>query len=1081
MQKRRLGRTNLQVSVVGFGTCQLRMVPETQAIDTLLWGFDLGVNLVHTAPDYEGAEDIVAEATARTSRKVIVASQGYDVHGNSDGPVRHFEHLFEATCRRFRTDRMELYGIACVDDREAYKENVWGKGGMVEFLQKKKAQGRIGGTFCTTHGNPEFIAKLVRSGAFDAIMVAYNELGFHLLSYNPPPGRHFENLQQNKAEIFPLCKELDVGVMVMKPLAGGLLCRSRAFPPRYENTGQRFSATDVLRSILANSEVTCVMPGTASVAEAKENAKAGHAPFEAAAPVNVEIRERISLMQTNICSRCGACEQQCSQKLPVSWLYRAGYVALHPSETFETWNEVEYFRLHPKEQATCSTCPDVTCQCPSGLDIPRSLSNLHTQMIELRDKGLVSAGGSVPAVGGKDFCARVVLRDLPQTLAPGERATARFFVENAGTRSWFTENNPHCSGVALAATIGNDPATQVRLRHDVHPGERCHFVFEVAAPHAPGKLPVKLQLLGEHEGYSEKTGPLLFEGNITITAPEAAAQAPRPPAPQSGVHEYAVEWIEHNLPEAWPEGSQFHAYVRFANRGTKTWLAQHRRGHCVDMAIIVNGGPPKGVRVTRDVPPGGEITLALPLPLTSGGGPTWEVKIGLVEQNVAWFSDKGAQSLFVKIKKAPPETGPTAEALVVASKSNNWGYQPTSGITRGRDGRRYPLFIREARGARVRDPEGNEWVDYVMGWGSALLGYAHPEIQAAVTPHLNSGAVLSLPHELEMKLTAALCDRFPGNEAVLFGKNGSDVCTAAVRVARIFTGRRQVLFSGYHGWQDWHASVASPELADPRATAEAFRFPTNDLDGFHQLLKKHRGQVAAVVLEPAAQVEGVEGPVRDANIEFLTEVATTCRRNGIVLIFDEIMTGFRHKGGSVQHATGVVPDLTCLGKALTSGWPLSALLARKELLEQTVGRIYYHPTFKGEAYSFAAALAALDIYARQDVPAQVYAFGKRLKDSITSLSWELAISGKMVGMPYRMVYKFLEPDNERRCLKRTLLVQELMKRGVLTFRGFMLPSLAHGEEELAFTVAAFDGALRVVREADASGSYARWLEIPPIL
>src|SRR5207244_7098643 len=124
MERRRLGRTNLKVSVVGFGTCQLRLVPETQAIDTLLAGFELGVNLVHTAPDYEGAEDIVAKAVARTRRPVIVASQGYDVHGNAEGPVGHFEALFEATRARFQRDRLDLFGIACVDDREAYRETV---------------------------------------------------------------------------------------------------------------------------------------------------------------------------------------------------------------------------------------------------------------------------------------------------------------------------------------------------------------------------------------------------------------------------------------------------------------------------------------------------------------------------------------------------------------------------------------------------------------------------------------------------------------------------------------------------------------------------------------------------------------------------------------------------------------------------------------------------------------------------------------------------------------------------------------------------------------------------------------------
>ena len=119
---------------VGFGTCQLRLVPRAQAIDTLLKGFDLGVNIVHTAPDYGTAEEIVAEALTHTGAKVIVASQGYDVPGNSDGPVAHFERLFETTCERLGTDRLDLYGIACIDDRECHRENVWGRQGMVEFL-----------------------------------------------------------------------------------------------------------------------------------------------------------------------------------------------------------------------------------------------------------------------------------------------------------------------------------------------------------------------------------------------------------------------------------------------------------------------------------------------------------------------------------------------------------------------------------------------------------------------------------------------------------------------------------------------------------------------------------------------------------------------------------------------------------------------------------------------------------------------------------------------------------------------------------------------------------------------------------
>jgi glutamate-1-semialdehyde 2,1-aminomutase len=1065
------------VSAVGFGTCQLRLVTETQAIDTLLRGFDLGVNLVHTAPDYEGAENLVAKAMTRSSKRVIVASQGYDVHGNSDGPVRHFEHLFESTCRRFRTDRLDLYGIACVDDREAFRENVWGRRGMVEFLQKKKAQGRLGGIFCTTHGSPEFVAKLVRSGAFDAIMVAYNELGFHLLSYSPPPGRHFEDLPRNKAEIFPLCRELDVGVMIMKPLGGGLLCRGRAFPPRFDDDWPRPTATEILRSILANPEVTCVVPGTSSVEEADENARAGHTSPHAPTPREATLPEQIALLQTNLCSRCGLCDTQCSQNLRVSWMFRAGYVAKYPSETFETWDAVEYFRLHPKDDAVCATCSDVTCACPAGIDIPRSLTRLHAEMLELREQGLVgSAAPSAPeASNSAEFRARLVLRELPTVLAPDEQALVRIGVQNTGTRSWLVEKHRH--RVKLGVMLGEEQTLMVPIRGDVHPGGRSHFVFELRASAVPGHFPLRLQLLGEHERFSTKTGPILHEGAIDVVG---AGSVPEQREQSNGAHRggLAVEWLEHNLPLEWPEGSPLYAYMRLANRGRDTWRADHSEGRRVELTVQFRLGRTHRVPLPRAVAPGEEITLGVPLTLVGGFGSCWTVRFGLVERGRGWFGPRRARPLVVRIRKAPAATGPTAEALAVARRANNWGYQPTEGVARGRDGRPYPLFIREARGCRIRDLEGNEWIDFVMGWGSALLGYAHPEVQAAVAPHLGSGAVLSLPSGLEMKLTEALLARFPSSEAVLFGKNGSDVCTAAVRVARMYTGRRTILFSGYHGWQDWYADAASPELAGPHAVRTAFRFRFNDVDNFRRRVDEHRGQIAAVILEPAAQVEGVDGPVRDADPHFLTSVATICRKHGILLVYDEIMTGFRHPGGSVQKATGVIPDLTCLGKALTSGWPLAALLGPRDILAPTMGRIYYHPTFKGEAYSFAAALAALAVFDREDVPARVRAFGQRLMAEVNDVCRELSVAGGLVGQPYRMVYRFEEPDRERCTLKRTLLKQELMKRGVLTFRGFLLPSLAHGDEELAFTVDAYRAALAVVRHADVDGSFARRLEVP---
>src|SRR5262249_28745660 len=152
------------------------------------------------------------------------------------------------------------------------------------------------------------------------------------LSYAPPPGRHFESLPRNRLELFPLCREHDVGLMVMKPLAGGLLCASPAFPPRWERPDlpAPARARDVLRAILETPEVACVLPGTASAAEAEENARAGHGPLAVPAEARRAVEDRVAALQTDVCSRCGLCDTQCSKKLPVSWLFRAAYVSLHP-------------------------------------------------------------------------------------------------------------------------------------------------------------------------------------------------------------------------------------------------------------------------------------------------------------------------------------------------------------------------------------------------------------------------------------------------------------------------------------------------------------------------------------------------------------------------------------------------------------------------------------------------------------------------------------------------------------------------------------------------------------------------------
>ncbi len=516
MQYRALGRSGLRVSAVGFGTCQLRLVDERQALDTLRRGFELGVNLVHTAPDYEGADELVARAVRASGRDVIVASQGY-------GDAAHFEYLFESACRRQGRARLELFGIACVEDRVALGENVFGPGGMVEFLQAKRREGRLGAIFATTHGAPDYVARLVGSGVFDALMLAWNPLGFHLLSARPGALSPAEDFQRLRREVFPMAASLGVGLMVMKPLAGGLLSPGRAFPARAPllESAPRLPAGDLLRLALEIPEITCVVPGTASVAEAEENARAGHSTAPIAAARRASLEAALSELQATLCSRCGLCEPTCSQRLPISWLFRDAYLQALPCETFEVIDELHYFHLHPGESATCAHCPDVTCHCPAGLDVPRSLMRVHAHMLDLRRRGLLQATPDELQAATVRAALEAVLvsRDVPAALEAGQPGLCRVYLENAGREAWRVPGaRADTPGVVLRVTHDGDELRQVPLRHEVERGARAHFVFTLRAPHEPGAHRLGFALAREDGPEAE-----IFAATLHVPVPRARA------------------------------------------------------------------------------------------------------------------------------------------------------------------------------------------------------------------------------------------------------------------------------------------------------------------------------------------------------------------------------------------------------------------------------------------------------------------------------------------------------------------------------------------------------------------------------
>jgi glutamate-1-semialdehyde 2,1-aminomutase len=544
--------------------------------------------------------------------------------------------------------------------------------------------------------------------------------------------------------------------------------------------------------------------------------------------------------------------------------------------------------------------------------------------------------------------------------------------------------------------------------------------------------------------------------------------------------QYRPEVITHNLPRAMPTGTMRYLHIQLRNTSGQDW---HRRAPC--------GNPPR-LLLTVDRTVVGRATLSSPNVVVGDEATfsfrwrspdqpgTIPVGLELVEPGLPFLSPGSVQLLCAELELHLPNNSRSEALMHSAFQHNPWFWLPSEGIHWSASGGRYPLFVISAAGARCRDAEGREFVDYVCGWGSCLLGYADARVTAAIAESLRETAITTLPSVREVQLAEALCARFPGAEMVIFGKNGSDVCTAAVRLARAFTGRTVILHSGYHGWQDWcveprgfaHTSV--PE----RERRLVYRFPSDDLNTLSALLEANRGRVAAVMLEPAVQIGGIEGPIPDADPGFLRAVSKQTRRAGALLVFDEIFTGFRYPGGSVQNAVGLRPDLTCLGKALGAGMPLAALIGRRDVFESGMHRIAYDATFKGEPHSFAAALRALSIYDEADIPGRVAAFGRRLIDGIEERIVRHGIPARVVGTPIRLTLSY--PDRRDAVFLRTFVQQQLLLHGVLTFRGVMMPSAAHNDADLAWTLSAYDATFTALRNALQRNAVLENLEIPLI-
>lgn len=355
-----------------------------------------------------------------------------------------------------------------------------------------------------------------------------------------------------------------------------------------------------------------------------------------------------------------------------------------------------------------------------------------------------------------------------------------------------------------------------------------------------------------------------------------------------------------------------------------------------------------------------------------------------------------------------------------------------------------PAFAQRGYGATIVDVDGQEYLDYSMAVGPVSLGYSHPVINDAIRQQLEHGIVFSLPHHLEVEVAELLRDVIPNVERVRFSKTGADVVSAAVRLARAHTGKSTILCCGYHGWHDWYIGVTDRHAGIPQSVRDlTFTFAYNDIES---VLSAIDDDTAAIVLEPTV----VDSPEEN----FLQNLRRICDDRGIVLVFDEMWTGFRLALGGAQEYYGVRADLICFSKAIANGMPLAVLCGRADIMDRLENDVFWFTTFGGETLSLAAAQATIQFLQQHDVIGHLDVVGRRLSGSLQELSNDLGMPWLSVkGYPARTMITY-DSNAVDPLIARSYLQQELLRYGIL-WNGFFTLSYSHTVTDIDRTVAAF--------------------------
>jgi len=395
-----------------------------------------------------------------------------------------------------------------------------------------------------------------------------------------------------------------------------------------------------------------------------------------------------------------------------------------------------------------------------------------------------------------------------------------------------------------------------------------------------------------------------------------------------------------------------------------------------------------------------------------------------------------------------------------------------------------PIYAERANGARFWDVDGHEYIDWMSGIGSILLGYCDPVVDDAVREQISRGTIYSVNHELEIVLAEALCRHIPCAEMVRYAKCGGEACAIAVRIARGVTGRDRVLFCGYHGWHDWYLAANLAEAAGldahllpdiepigvPRGLAgTAIPFAFGDAAALGELLDQHRGQIAAIVKEPLRSELPPAG--------YLAAVRKLATEHGAVLIFDEVSAGLRFGMGGAQGALGVTPDMAVFAKSISNGYPMAAVVGRREVMEPAA-QMFISSTYWSDTIGLRAALTTLEETERRGVPHQLEVFGTELKARLNAIASEVGLPAVCRGVDVHPHLDFELDDPKLVPTVKTLYIQEMAKRGCHGNTAFYL-NAAQGDAELEQTVAAAREVFAIIRDGLAADNVSQLLECAP--